>query len=941
MLGTTCRSVRGRHAPARLVRAVVLALIALLAFTAARADGAISIGNVTVAEDAPVATFTVSLTGALSTDVSVTFDTPGAGTATLGVDYDAATGAVLIPAGELAATFDVPLNGDAVFEGNETFGVTLSDAVGDVFAGGGVTLTAIGTITDLVDRPTISIGTGTPSVAEGDLGIYTVTRTGQTNLGATVTLSTANGTATAGSDYTATTTIVQIPAGLASRTATVTIATIDEAAGATVFEGNETFTVSLSLPGNSILAPAPGRSVTTTITDDADTPVLTIVNATVAEGAIATLNVTRTGATTQPASVAFATADGTATVARGDYLAASGAVTLPAGTAPVTVPIQVTTLNDTVNEPVQRLTVGLSAPVDISLAQAQGVVNIAANDPTTLAINDVAVTEGDVGTVAATFSVTLSVPSEGVIGFNRTTADGLPAGNAVAPDDYVPLGLAPAPIRFAALDVAPKPITVSLQGDTLSEIDETFRVLLSGVTQVATGPVTTDLLGIGTIIDNDPPPILSMREVIIPEGNAGTSVATVTVTLSPASGRTVTASYATGLSSAGADATAGVDYVATSGTLTYAPGETTKTVPVTINGDTTAEGSETVGLILSNLQGAALPAPPGDVGLIIIADDDQFPVSPFANDDSLTVLRDTVGTLNVLANDVDSNGDFIFVQSSTQGAHGAVSCTRAGLCTYTPAPGFVGPDTFTYTVSDGTTAAPDVATVSVTVTRINSAPTAGADRASTVRGVAITVQVLANDTDADRDQLRVTEATKPADGTVICTPSGACRYTPNARFTRGTNTFTYTISDGIGSSTGSVTIDVRPRRPLVASAVAQSRRSRVGTRNAYTVKIANPNPVGVVVRSLNVCLPAGFTASGRPTGAITALPRRAGCGRGRIRLTWTNRLTIPAAGQRTVKVPVTVGGPPGVARVSVTATPTVGFAAFNPRTAAPITVVGT
>ena len=86
-----------------------------------------------------------------------------------------------------------------------------------------------------------------------------------------------------------------------------------------------------------------------------------------------------------------------------------------------------------------------------------------------------------------------------------------------------------------------------------------------------------------------PLPTLSINDASVNEGNAGTTTATFTVTLSAAATSAVTVSYAT----ADGTATAGSDYAATSGALTFAVGETTKTVSVTINGDTTVEPNET------------------------------------------------------------------------------------------------------------------------------------------------------------------------------------------------------------------------------------------------------------------------------------------------------------------------------------------------------------
>src|SRR5439155_1305630 len=88
---------------------------------------------------------------------------------------------------------------------------------------------------------------------------------------------------------------------------------------------------------------------------------------------------------------------------------------------------------------------------------------------------------------------------------------------------------------------------------------------------------------------------------------------------------------------------------------------------------------------------------------------------PDAVDDSLTTDQDTAGQVNVLANDSDPDpGDTLTVTGSTNGAHGTVSCTAAGVCTYTPAAGFSGSDSFTYTISDAHGGS-DTANVQVTV----------------------------------------------------------------------------------------------------------------------------------------------------------------------------------------------------------------------------------
>src|SRR5205823_13377684 len=115
-------------------------------------------------------------------------------------------------------------------------------------------------------------------------------------------------------------------------------------------------------------------------------------------------------------------------------------------------------------------------------------------------------------------------------------------------------------------------------GDTLDESNETFFVNLTSPTNAT----IADSQGLGTITDDDGQPSLSIDNVSTTEGNSGQHNATFTVTLSPASGQTVTVSYAT----ANGTATAGTDYQATSGSLSFPAGTTTRTIDVPVNGDT-------------------------------------------------------------------------------------------------------------------------------------------------------------------------------------------------------------------------------------------------------------------------------------------------------------------------------------------------------------------
>ncbi len=183
----------------------------------------------------------------------------------------------------------------------------------------------------------------------------------------------------------------------------------------------------------------------------------------------------------------------------------------------------------------------------------------------------------------------------------------------------------------------------------------------------------------------------------------------------------------------------------------------------------------------------------------------ESPVGPESTDDTLVTDEDTGGQKDVLANDT---GPSLTVTAFTQGTHGTVSCTTAGVCTYTPEPGYSGPDSFTYTASnaDGN----DTAMVDVTVNPGNDPPVAVNDSASTPQGVAKDVNVLGNDSDPDGDVLSVLSNSQGANGSVSCTAGGICTYTPNAGYS-GPDSFTYTVSDGHGgSATATVSVTATP-----------------------------------------------------------------------------------------------------------------------------------
>jgi len=186
--------------------------------------------------------------------------------------------------------------------------------------------------------------------------------------------------------------------------------------------------------------------------------------------------------------------------------------------------------------------------------------------------------------------------------------------------------------------------------------------------------------------------------------------------------------------------------------------------------------------------------------------------APEAMDDADATTVVTPVTINVLANDTDVDGDTLNVTSVTNPANGTVNVVGNQIV-YTPDAGFVGTETFTYTISDG--ALTDTATVTVQVTDPNGGgnqpPVAVDDTITTDEDTLINIDPLANDSDPDNDPLSYASTpTSAAGGTITVNGDGSIDYTPPANF-NGTDTITYVVRDPQGATdTGTITVTVNP-----------------------------------------------------------------------------------------------------------------------------------
>jgi len=418
--------------------------------------------------------------------------------------------------------------------------------------------------------------------------------------------------ATAGSDYVASSLTDQvIPAGQTSKTFSVPII------GDTVLELNETFAVNLGNVARSDGLPigvGDSQAIGTIIEDDQ--PVLSINDVSMAEGNSGTQAMTFTVSLSVPSSspVTYDIATGIYGAQPGvDFVAKSlTGETIPAGQTSKT--FTVTINGDQDVEPDEGIEVTLSNASGAAISDPYGEGTILNDDVATLSIDDVSMSEGDSGTKTMTFTVKADKPPLQACYDIKTVNGTTASGKATAGSDYVAKQLT----QECMYGVTSKTFTVTINGDTTIEGDETFNVFL----EHASVPVSDDH-AVGTIVDDDGAPTLSISDASTSEGNSGTKTMTFTVSLSAASTSPVTYNILT----ASNTATGGVDYVSRTLTNETIPaGTLSKTFTVTVNGDTTLESNETFFVNVYGVVGATAVDPTG-VGTISNDDVSQSSLS--------------------------------------------------------------------------------------------------------------------------------------------------------------------------------------------------------------------------------------------------------------------------------------------------------------------------
>ena len=556
----------------------------------------LSIGDVAVVEG-NTAQFEVRMSTSRDEDVTVGFRTSD-GSAVADADYTAQRGTLTFTAGQIVQSIEVPTVEDEFHEPEERFRVTLRNPVGAKLADG----TAEGIISD-DDLPELSIGNARAPVVEGGTAQFDVRLSPASNRTVTVAYATSDGTATQPGDYTSESGTLTFTPGQTMKTISVT--TIDDSDQ----ESDERFRVTLSNATGAKLNETMGEGTITDNDGGPTTPELSIGNASVTEGGTAHFEVRLFPAANQTVTVAYATSDDTATQP-GDYASTMGTLTFTAGQMMMTIPV--TTIDDSEQESEERFLVTLSSPTGgATLNDDTGEGTIIDNDgdggggggnggggggggfgpgdgdeediPVNLSIEDASVVEG--GTAEFVVSLTGEAGAEVTVEFQ--TVD----GTAEAGSDYE----ADSGTLTFGVGETTQTISVPTLDDSEQEAEERFLVTLSS----PAGATLNDDTGVGTILDNDHPAVLSIGDAApVVEGGA----AQFTVRLTGTSGEAVTVDFQT----VDGTAEAGEDYTETSGTLRFEPGETALTVSVSVLDDAISEAEERFTVELGQASGATV-----------------------------------------------------------------------------------------------------------------------------------------------------------------------------------------------------------------------------------------------------------------------------------------------------------------------------------------------
>jgi hypothetical protein len=568
---------------------------------------AMAASNYSVSQAGGSVTLTVVRTGSSTGAISVAYSTSD-GTAVSGADYTAASGTLQWAENDATSkSISVPVSDATPFSGTKAFQVTLTDPSGTTIGNpGSATVTISGAVS--ADPDTLELGDSAYGIAQGAGPVtVTVNRMGGSSGAVSVAYATADGTAMAGTDYTAASgTLTWADGDASSKSFTVTIS------DAVPFTGTKTFSVQLSnASGAGIGTPS---SAVVTIGGASSPPIGTLQlkasSYSVAQSAGSlTVTVVRTGGSNGAISVAYATANGTA-LAGSEYTAASGTLKWANGDAAAKT-FSVAFSNTTPFSGTKTFTVTLSDPSAGAAISSPGSATVAISGDASPPVGNVQLSASTYSVSQGAGSLTVTVErlngSSGAISVAYATAN----GSAVSGTDYT---AASGTLKWADGDATSKTFAVPVSNTTPFSGTKSFTVALSkpsgGVAITSPSSASVSIAGSSVTAT---PGSLQLSATGYTVSQSGGSV-TITVNRTGGSSGAVSIDYAT----ANGTAVAGTNYTAASGTLTWTTGSAaSKTFSVTVSNATPFSGSKEFSVTLSSPTGGATLSTPSTAPVTI------------------------------------------------------------------------------------------------------------------------------------------------------------------------------------------------------------------------------------------------------------------------------------------------------------------------------------
>jgi len=525
----------------------------------------------------------VTLSAASGLDATVDYAVSGTATGS-GTDYTLANGTATITAGGTTTNISPTINDDALDEAGETIILTLSNPSN---ASLGTNTTHTFTINDNDDPPTIQFSAAS---SNGDEGASPATLTLQLPTASSLAVTAdyaVSGTATGGgTDYTLAAGTATITAG---QTTTTVSATINDDA---LDEDDETIIVTISNPSNATLGTNNIHTYTITDNDPQTSIQFSSTTSTGTEGT-ASVNFELAIAATAGRDITVDYAvSGTATGTGTDYTLAAGTATITSGSTTTNVTASV--VEDGLDENDETIILTISNPTSATLGtNTTHTYTITDNDnPPTVQFTSTTSNGGE-ATTPANLEVSLSTASGLDVTIDYTASGGTATGSGT---DYT---LADGTLTISAGSTTGN-ISPTINDDALDENDETIIVTISNPTNSTLGTNTTHTY---TITDDDDPPTVAFSTTSS-SATESTTPATLTISLSSASGLAVTVDYALSGTAGGSN----VDYSLPAGTATISAGGTGTTLSATITNDEVVEDDETIIVTISNPTNSTLGA---------------------------------------------------------------------------------------------------------------------------------------------------------------------------------------------------------------------------------------------------------------------------------------------------------------------------------------------